>query len=303
MEFNHDNLLTKIFLYRNDRVTINIFKLRKLANIKYANIRKYLFNRYDDVVFAKQYTDIDYFKATIIRMKYKINKAPLCPTCGKPIPLKRYGLTFFTTYCSYKCSNSDENKVKQYEEYCMKKFGVKCACQQREKVKQTCIKRYGTPYPLNNPIIQEKRQATLKKHNTFNTSKAEENIYKLLTHIYGKNDVLRQYKCNRYPWHCDFYILSKDLFIELQGYYTHGKHPFNPNNNEDIKRLNKLKEKYQTGQHPQYKNAIITWTKGDVLKRNKAKDNNLNYIEIFNYKDLENVKSKLLEYHGQYMVI
>ena len=37
-----------------------------------------------------------------------------------------------------------------------------------------------------------------------------------------------------------------------------------------------------------YRNAIITWTCRDVIKRNIANMNNLNYIEFWNINELEN---------------
>lgn len=75
----------------------------------------------------------------------------------------------------------------------------------------------------------------------------------------------------------------------MQGYYTHGKHPFNENSKEDIDRLNKLKTKYKDyyenkGKWPQ---IISVWTESDVLKRNKSKEENLKYIEIFTIKEEE----------------
>ena len=44
--------------------------------------------------------------------------------------------------------------------------------------------------------------------------------------IYGADDVKTEYKEERYPYHCDVYIPSKDLFIELNLFFTHGGHPY-----------------------------------------------------------------------------
>ena len=73
------------------------------------------------------------------------------------------------------------------------------------------------------------------------------------------------------------------MFIELQGSWTHGKHPFDKNSNKDIYILNiwKLKNtKY-------YNNAIKVWTISDIKKRETAKKNNLNYIELFSKNDIQ----------------
>ena len=58
-----------------------------------------------------------------------------------------------------------------------------------------------------------------------------------------------------------------DLYIEIQGSWTHGKHAFNENNQDDIDKLNLWKSKNTKF----YDNAIYTWTELDVKKRNIAK--------------------------------
>ena len=95
-----------------------------------------------------------------------------------------------------------------------------------QKYTNTCMQKYGTTnfaktqaffdnYYKNISSIKEKEYQTKKEHGTFNTSKPEENYYEYLKTIYDETDVIRQYKDKRYPFCCDFYIKSKDLFIEL----------------------------------------------------------------------------------------
>lgn len=86
-----------------------------------------------------------------------------------------------------------------------------------------------------------------------------------------------QYKDSRYPYSCDFYIKSKDLFIELNLHWTHGGHPFDKNNPEDLVKLNAWKEK----ENKYYNNAIHTWTELDVNKKMCAEEHKLNYITIY----------------------
>ena len=128
-------------------------------------------------------------------------------------------------------------------------------------------------------LVVEKVYSTKRKNNTFNTSSVEELFEK---YLHSKQyEYIRQYKDeNRYPFLCDFYIPKYDLFIEIQGNWTHGKHPFNNTNKKDIEILNIWKSKNTT----YYEKAIYDWTQRDVLKRNIAKENNLNYLEIFSYK-------------------
>ena len=130
---------------------------------------------------------------------------------------------------------------------------------------------------------------TKRKNGTLNTSEPEDNYYEYLCKYYGVDNVKRNYNDDsRYPWHCDFYIPSEDLFIELNLFYMHGGHPFDYNNEEDIKQLEFIRSKqgtYIDSNGKEAKNSYYTyeyvWTDLDVRKRNTAKQNNLNYVEVF----------------------
>ena len=145
----------------------------------------------------------------------------------------------------------------------------------KEKAKQTCLEKYGVDHPSKSEIIREKVYNTLKKNNTFNSSSIEKEFKKYLTEHNISFEY--QYKTKQYPYKCDFYLTKYDLYIEIQGIWTHGQHPFNSNSIEDINKLNEWKLKNTK----YYDSAIQTWTVSDVTKRNIAKQNNLNYLEIF----------------------
>ena len=150
----------------------------------------------------------------------------------------------------------------------------------QEKVKKrenTCIEKYGVKNVSELEDVKTKRYVTKKKHNTFNTSKIEN---ELITYL-SKNNIkyIHQYVSELYPYNCDFYLPDYDLYIEIQGSWTHGNHPFNVNNFNDINKLEVLKEKSKISVF--YKTAINVWTVRDVEKRETAKKNNLNYLEIF----------------------
>ena len=106
---------------------------------------------------------------------------------------------------------------------------------------------------------------------------------------YGIDDILCQYKDERYKnpknghtYHCDFYIKSLDLFIEIQAYWGHGPHPFDLNKDEDIKLLNDIREKIK--RKPIYNRMLIGWTQTDVEKRCVAIQNKLKFLECFDRK-------------------
>lgn len=127
-----------------------------------------------------------------------------------------------------------------------------------------------------------KRYNTMKANNSFwkKESKAECAFYEELKLKYNENDIIKQYfDSERYPFCCDFYIKSEDLFIELHANWTHGGHPFDPNSEEDLEKLAIWQEKAKTSKY--YKNAIYQWTDLDVRKASIAKENNLNFIVIY----------------------
>ena len=135
--------------------------------------------------------------------------------------------------------------------------------------------------------ILEKQYQTKKKNNSFNISNPENIFKEYLINKYGEENVISQYRDeNRYPFNCDFYIKSEDLFIELNLTWTHGNHPFNKDNEEDILLLEYWKQKAETSDY--YKNAIYTWTILDIKKQKIAEENKLNYLCIYNLEDYNN---------------
>lgn len=131
-----------------------------------------------------------------------------------------------------------------------------------------------------------KEQILLKQNNTkrenksFNTSQPEEEYYEELCKEYGSENVKRQYyDAERYPYNCDFYIPSEDLFIELNKHWSHGGHFFDCDNKNDLQQLEEWEEKAKNSLY--YKKAIYVWTKSDIAKRQIAKNNNLNILFVY----------------------
>ena len=185
-----------------------------------------------------------------------------------------------------------KNKIKKSNiKTCRFKYGIDNIMQLDsvyEKYQDTMIKTYGTDnfskskfYQENYVSILGKSIETKRKNNSFNTSNPEEESYLLLKEKY--QDIIRQYKSEKYPFLVDFYIPSLDLYIECNYHWTHGKHAFDCNNSDDIKTLEKWKQKNTKF----YKNAIDTWSIRDVKKRNSAKQNKLNYIEFWDINEIK----------------
>lgn len=189
---------------------------------------------------------------------------------------------------------SDKIK-KERENTWINKYGVDNIAKSkeiREKIINTNLQRYGFITPAKNKKVKEKlsetwnkeetkqkQYNTKKKNHSFNISKPEEELYLYIKERFP--NVKRQYKDKeRYPYSCDFYIPSLDYFIELQGYYTHGKHPFNPNSTEDLELIEKYKSKYGPKCQP-----ITIWSIKDVEKRECAKKHNLNFKEVWTLEE------------------
>ena len=131
--------------------------------------------------------------------------------------------------------------------------------------------------------------STKKKNNTSNSSNIEEQFSQYLSE---QNYIfIRNYYSKQYPYHCDFYLSDYDLYIEIQGNWTHGKHPFNKNDKDDLN----IVELWKSKKSNYYNKAINDWTQKDPLKRETAKNNNLNYLEIFS-NDIEIVIKTFEEY-------
>ncbi len=184
---------------------------------------------------------------------------------------------------------SDRGKLKRT---CLERYGNEYSFGSKyviEKSKQTCLKKYGEDsytkteeykkfIKKHSDEYKQKEYITKKKNGTFNTSKIEQDFKQWL--IDNNINFDFQHKDDKYPFNCDFYFPDNDLYLEIQGNWTHGKHPFNPNNLDDIKTLNKWKGK----NHKYHKVAIRVWTESDPLKRETARKNNLNWIEVFTNK-------------------
>ena len=162
-----------------------------------------------------------------------------------------------------KCSLSVKDAFKRPEVKANHKAGLKKAYKERKEE------------------ILQKINITKRKNHSFNASKPEQYILQQLQSIFP--DTTHQYRSKQYPFNCDFYIPSLDLYIEYNGIWTHGYRPFDEHDKSCIEQLNVWKEKAKTSKF--YQTAIYIWTNLDVRKRQCAMDNNLNYRYFYNLKD------------------
>lgn len=204
----------------------------------------------------------------------------------------------YRKYCCRKCADLDKNKHEKYKQTCLNKFGKTSSlavkeihdkgvkASQSEKVKEkrntTNLRKYGHINPFGSTEIIKKITKTKSKTGSrssieiaFENELATRNIK--YTTDYNSDD---------YPFHCDFYLIDTNTYIEINVFWFHNNHYFDINNENDLKTLEIWKEKAKTSH--QYQKAIQIWTKSDIEKRNYAIKNNLNYIVLWNKDDIKN---------------
>jgi hypothetical protein len=241
---------------------------------------EYLFNKYPDALTIEECS---------YRLKHNINVRPVCKICGKSVKYSDQPNAAFSKTCSLECGNKFRHINKTIA--IQNKYGVDNVFRLdsvKKQIENTCIRKYGkisylaTPYCQN---LSHSREAIIKGINTMKakgvfkggTSSQEIKILDILKTKFP--DVIHSYKDDiLYPFNCDFYIPSEDIWIELNFHWTHGFHRFNPNDKNDIIKLEIMKSKHDR----YYDRAINVWTNSDPLKLKTAIDNDLNYKVFYN---------------------
>lgn len=101
-------------------------------------------------------------------------------------------------------------------------------------------------------------------------TRPERQVFDILTSMYSQEDIQYQYlEDSRYPFNCDFYIKSIDVFVEVNAYYTHGKHPFRWQYNDENVASDVNAAHYDA------------WVLRDTKKLQVAQDNELNYLMLY----------------------
>lgn len=163
------------------------------------------------------------------------------------------------------------------------------------KARQTSIERYGFPSwtmreesrreiskRMSSARVQQQSLATKKRNATLATSSPEDALYESLVEYADQHGmtVVRQHRDeDRYPFAVDFYIPERDLFIELNGSWSHGGHWYESDREMDQKTVQTWRKKGKKSQY--YLNALGTWTERDVRKREAACDAQLNYVTLW----------------------
>lgn len=315
---NYDYLISKVF-FKDNKLYIKYFR-RFFKNPikykdKYKNIKEYLSNRFIDSKDIREtlyriYRNIEIrpvckicgkeLDLQIVNKKNQVFPIYCSISCEMKDPevMKKHNNSCLKKYGSV--NNSEKTK-----ETCLKKYGVKAGFNNgKEKItklkkygnayfvnpkkaKETCLKKYGVDHPMKIENIKNKinykeqkikEYITKRKNNSFNKSYPEDESYILLKEKY--TNIIRQYRSELYPFCCDFYVPSLDLYIECNYHWTHGGKLY-----EGTEEDNKLLQQWKDKHTKYYENAIKTWTYYDIKKNNIAKNNNLNYLIFYNFND------------------
>jgi predicted nucleic acid-binding Zn ribbon protein len=189
-------------------------------------------------------------------------------------------------------SNRDKSK-----QTCINRYDVDNPMKSKnihEKFTNTMLNKYGVKYAmLNKDLVNKLSESLIKAHNdgkydVGGRKKSPSKIEKQFKQYLEDNNInyIFQYRSNEYPYLCDFYIPDYNLYIEIQGNWTHGKHAYT-GDDEDLEIINVWKNKHTKF----YDHAIYVWSELDVKKRKIAKNNNLNYLEIYSIKIDECISS------------
>lgn len=232
-------------------------------------------------------------KDTLIK-KYGVDnpmKSVLCKEKSKKTCKAKYGKLYYLQ------TSDAKNKS---EATCLQRYNVKNYAQSKEfksrkdeileKVRQANNRNYNVDYYVqsvdykkNKEKILERVYQTKTKNKTWNTSKPEKEVGRLLRLKFKK--VIPQYKSEVYPFACDYYIQDTDTYIECNFHWSHMPDygEFNITSKVHVDKLIKLKK-----ENTKFSNKIIeVWTKTDPLKLETFKKNKLNYkifysIDTFN---------------------
>ena len=165
----------------------------------------------------------------------------------------------------------------------------------RAKTVATNQERYGVAYftqlpehrleqshRMSDPAHQRRILSAKCENGTLATSAPEDALYELLVEYVNQHGmtVVRQYRDEkRYPFAVDFYIPERDLFIELNGSWSHGGHWYEADREMDQRTVQTWFKKGKKSKY--YRVALETWTKRDIRKREAARQAELNYVTLW----------------------
>lgn len=210
------------------------------------------------------------------------------------------------TYYTVRCKSCGEISSRRFERIGMCSLQSPCTVSKRvNSFKQTCKasgihqseywqstrRKIAKDYYKNEDpgVLEERnkrRKESLKEwhagkqtHN-FKQTKDEDYVQGLLESKF--KNVKSNWKTDKYPYYCDFYIEDIDTYIELNLGVFHGFSKFR-GTSKQLKTLQVYKDKNT----PFWDRVIYIWTESDIEKRNTAYKNKLTYYEFYTIEEFE----------------
>lgn len=202
----------------------------------------------------------------------------ICPVCNNNTVF--LGITYgYRKHCSTSCSSYDPNVKAKNKATNLARYGVEHNWNKgelRKHQEETMLKKYGVTHNWQSSKLRSKEK--------FKISELEQYFIDKLNELNLNYEYRYFDESGRYPYECDFYIYNIDTFIEINGTSLHDDHIFNPNNQNDIQKLNYYKSRIDSSW---YQSKVRIWLK-DHEKFNTATKNKLNYIILWNKTDIDN---------------
>jgi len=104
---------------------------------------------------------------------------------------------------------------------------------------------------------------------------SENLVFMVLRDHFGTDDIVPQYSDDRYPYKCDFYIKSQDMFIEVNSFTGHYTRFYDKDDEECQQQLEKWAR--QSSDNHLCLSYIEEWTSSDVIKIRTALASGINY--------------------------
>ena len=102
----------------------------------------------------------------IYMYEHGLSEIPSCPICGNIVTFENH-YNGYRIYCSRKCMNSDPQKKDKVKKTCIEKYGGPNPLSSqiiKDKIKKTCIEKYGEDNPMkSNEIKQKFEQVSVEK--------------------------------------------------------------------------------------------------------------------------------------------
>jgi hypothetical protein len=92
----------------------------------------------------------------------------------------------------------------------------------QEKVRKTMQEKYGVTCAYQLPKVKKRQKESLVRNAENLSSIAEDDFYKKLSSIFGKENIVRQWYVQDRHWLIDFYVRIIDTYIQFDGVYWHG---------------------------------------------------------------------------------